>query len=87
MGRTSVASGVDVLGCNAPPWHWAQARLKTALALLLELVQLGVRDQGSVEPERIASASVSTPGDENSVCWKAARSSSIRAGGSTVTCA
>ncbi len=57
------------------------------LALLFELGQLGIGIGKGVEPEAIASAKLSTPGDENNVCWNAARSSSMLLGGSMDTCA
>ena len=76
-GRTSAASGVDVLGCDGPPWHWAQARVNTALPCCSISFNSG-SGSGKADPERIALARTSTPGDENNVCWNAARSSNRR---------
>ena len=74
MQRTAVALGAGAV--------------EDYLALLLKLVQLGIRDRGTASSRRGSRlASSSTPGEENSVCWKAARSSSMRVGGSTDTCA
>ena len=55
IGRTSAASGVDVLGCNVPPWHWAQARLNTTLPCCSSSFSSG-SGSGKAEPERIALA-------------------------------
>jgi hypothetical protein len=57
------------------------------LTVLLELVYSGSGSGNVVEPERIASAMFLTLCEENSVCWNAAKSSSMRPGGSTFTCA
>ena len=75
-----VASGVDPPGCSAPPWHWAQERLKTALPCCSSSLSSGSGSGKVVEPVRMARASSSTPGEEKSVCWKAAgRRASARA--------
>ena len=77
IGRTSAASGVDVLGCSVPPWHWAHARMNTALPCSSISFNSGSGSEKG-NPERISLASTSTPGEENSVCWNALRSSNRR---------